>query len=68
MNEVATLVVILDGYSEKGVHMVWRVIGYLICLKHLFRSAVVKNLIFFSADKTAFSFIRARHVLSYYLI
>ena len=47
MNEVAPLVVILDGYSEKGVHMVWRVIGYLICLKHLFRSAVVKSDFFF---------------------
>ena len=51
----------LDGNSEIGAHGRSN-FCYLICLKHLIRSRAGINLIF------PFSFIRAQHVLRYYLI
>ena len=39
------MVVILDGYSERGAHVLWE-IGNLIRLRHLFKSKAVADLIF----------------------
>ena len=44
---------ISDGNSEISSH-VWREIGFLICLRHLIRTAAVANLKFVQ-NKTCFS-------------
>ena len=41
--EGATMALILDDNSEIGAHVA-RHLGYLICLRHLFRSKAVKIL------------------------
>ena len=60
------MVLILDGKLDTGAH-VMNNLCYLICLRRLNKSRVVTNRTFFS-DKTFFSFMRAKHVLSYHLI
>ena len=40
-----SLVIILDGNSEIGAHL-WSTLGYFICLRHLYGSRAVLNLIF----------------------
>ena len=47
------MVLILDGNSEIGAH-VWRNLGYLICLRQLFRSQK-KNLVSFICAQPALS-------------
>ena len=49
----ASIVLILDSNSGIGTH-VRSDLGYLICLRHLFRSRAVTNLIFLSLENTYF--------------
>ena len=59
MQDVAPMVVILDGIFKIGAR-VWSDLGYLICLRHLFRSRIVKN-----KEKTdCSSYMRTRSELS----
>ena len=62
----AHMVVILDDNSEKSVHL-WSNLGYVICLRHLFRSSAVTNLSLYFRS-VLFSFTRAHRVLSYHLV
>ena len=57
----STMVLILSGYSEIGAH-VWSPLGYLICLRHLFRSRTDLVIVFQPF------LIPAHHDLSYHLI
>ena len=54
------MVPILDGDSEIGAH-VWRDLGYLICLRHLFRSTAFTNITFF-----LWKDIYMRNIVTYY--
>ena len=47
------MALILDGNSELGAH-VWSDIRYLICLRHLFSSRLVANLLFFTYMRNMF--------------
>ena len=59
------MVLILDGNSEIGPPK--SNLYYLIWLRHLIKSRSVTDRIF-SLQKDPFSFMRAKHVLSYHLI
>ena len=63
---VPHMVLILDGNSEIGAH-VGSNICYLICLRHLIRSRVVSNSIYF-LEKDLISLMLAQDVLSYHVI
>ena len=61
-----TMVLILDGNSDIGVH-VRSNLCYLTCLRQLNRSRAVTNRILFLLRKTYISFLRVQHVLSYHI-
>ena len=63
---VKRVVPVLGGNLEIGEHL-WSDIGYIICLRHLFRSRAFTNWIF-SPKRPVFFFMCAVHVLSYHLI
>ena len=57
---------IIVGNSDIGAHLRYY-LGYLSCLRNLFRSRVVSNWMFF-LRKDPFFFMRTHHVLSYHLV
>ena len=58
-----TIVLLLDGNSEIGTHVVWSENDNLICSRYLFRSTEVANLLL-----ALFFFLRAYRFLSYHQI
>ena len=46
-----TIVLILDGNSDTGAHVINN-LCYFICLRHLIRSSAVTNRVFFFSEKT----------------
>ena len=61
-----TMVLISHGSPEKGAH-IRNNLCHLIRLRHLVRSRAVTDWIFFFPKELS-SFMRAQHILSYYLI
>ena len=59
------MILIFDGSSEIGAH-IRSDFCYMIVLRHSNRSSAVTGLNY--SLKDLFSFIRAQHILSYYLI